>query len=188
MARGLAAFLTICALIAVAGAPSRARALDREGEPLGARIGYVDFDKAINEVADGVAAKKRLQDEFREKQQRLDLLQNELAAMKEKLDRDRLVLSSEALEARERVYRQKVVEVQQRYADFRREMSDRESHLTESILTRLKEIVRSIGEKDGYALILEKSQEVVLYAPSGNDLTDRVIAAYNSGAGKKKGK
>jgi len=156
------------------------------GAAVGAvRVGYVDFTKAINEVSDGVAAKKRLKDEFREKQQRLDMLQSELSAMKERIDRDRLVLSSEALGEREKTYRQKFLDVQGRYTDFRREMSDRESHITEEILGKLRQIVRTIGDQEGYALILEKSQEVVLYAPATEDLTGRVIAEYNRGGGKK---
>jgi outer membrane protein len=150
-----------------------------------ARIGYVDFTKALNEVSDGVAAKKRLKDEFREKQQRLDLMQGELTQMKERLDRDRLVLSAEAVEQREKAYRQKFQDVQSRYADFRREMSQREEHVTEDILDRLRGIVRNIGDQEGYALILEKSQEVVIYAPAAEDLTSRVIQEYNRGGGKK---
>ncbi len=153
----------------------------------GTRIGYVDFTRALNEVADGREAKKRLKNEFKEKQQKLDMLQQELAAMKEEIDRDRLVLSDDALEVRQSSYMQKLMDVQRRFADFRREMTDREAHLTEEILGRLRKIVREMGDEGGYAIILEKSQELVLYAPAAEDLTDRVIKEYNSGS-KKKGR
>jgi outer membrane protein len=175
--------LMLAALAALTAVP--ARVAGASGGEASVRIGYVDFTKAINEVADGVAAKKRLQAEFREKQQRLDALQSELASQKDRIDRDRLVLSSDALESREKAYRQKFSEVQQRFADFQREMTQREARITEEILAKLRGIVRGIGEQEGYALILEKSQDLVLYAPTGEDLTARVIAEYNRGAGKK---
>ena len=148
------------------------------------RIGYVDFTRALNDVSDGKQAKKRLRSEFKEKQQRLNILQSELTAMKEEIDRDRLMLSTDTLKLREDAYRQKLLDVQRRFAEFRREMSEREGHLTEEILKRLRGIVKSIGDQDGYALILEKSQDVVVYAPKAEDLTDRVIKEYNRGSGK----
>jgi len=147
-----------------------------------ARIGYVDFNRALNEVSDGKQAKKRLRNEFKEKQDRLTNMQKELNAMKKEIDRDRLMLSSDVLKAKESTYRQKLIEVQGRFADFRREMSEREEHLTEEILKRLRKIVKGIGNRDGYALILEKSQDVVIYAPKAEDLTSQVIKQYNRGS------
>jgi outer membrane protein len=175
------------ASVLVAGAAVSSYAASPEGPSLvGTKIGYVDFTKALNEVSDGKAAKKRLKGEFKEKQQRLNLLQEELTEMKQGIDRDRLILSSEALKAREGAYRQKLMEVQRRFADFRREMSEREAHLTEEILARLRGIVKSIGDDEGYSLILEKSQEVVLYAPAAEDLTNRVIKEYNRNLKKRR--
>lgn len=171
----------------LAGAAASSYAADPgDGAPAATRIGYVDFTRALNEVSDGREAKKRLRGEFKEKQQRLNILQAELTAMKEEIDRDKLILSSAALKAREGAYRQKLMDVQRRFAEFRREMSEREGHLTEEILTRLRDIVRSIGEREGYALILEKSQEIVLYAPRVEDLTGRVIKEYNRNLKKRR--
>jgi len=41
--------------------------------------------------------------------------------------------------------------------------------------------VRGIGQKEGYTMILEKSQDVVIYSPAGADLTSRVISQFNKG-------
>lgn len=175
------------ACIAGAALPSSAKTQENavSAAPLG-RIGYVDFNRALNEVSDGKEAKKRLRGEFKEKQERLNLLQQELSEMKEKIDRDRLILSSADLEAKEAAYKQKLADVQRRFAEFRREMSEREAHLTGEILKRLHKIVDDLGEEGGYALILEKSQQIVLYAPSAEDLTSTVIKTYNKRL--KKGK
>jgi outer membrane protein len=173
------------ALVVSAAAHSYAASETGNGTLTGVRIGYVDFTRALNQVSDGKEAKKRLRSEFKEKQQRLNKLQSELTGMKEGIDRDKLMLSDEALKTRESAYQQKLLEVQRRFADFRREMSEREGHITEEILIRLRKICKSIGETDGYSLILEKSQDLVVYVPKGEDLTDRVIKEYNSGSSKK---
>ncbi len=175
----------VCSLVVFAPAHFSAAG---QGAPFAgnAKIGYVDFNRALNEVYDGKNASKRLKSEFKEKQQKLNLLQKELTSMKEAIDRDRLLLSSDIIEERERAYRQKLSDVQRRFAEFQREMSEREAHLTEEILKGLKSIVRSIGDDEGYALILEKSQEIVLYAPAAEDLTDLVIKQYNRGGSKKR--
>ena len=69
-------------------------------------------------------------------------------------------------------------------AAFQREMENREGTLTQRILKKLRNIVNTIGQKEGYSLILEKSQDVVLYAPHGDDITGKVIATYDKGRGR----
>jgi len=173
------------ASVLIAGAAASSYAASMKGDGIaGVRIGYVDFTRALNQVSDGKEAKKRLRGEFKEKQDRLNNLQSELTKMKEEIERDRMILPTEELQVKEGLYRQKLMDVQRRFADFRREMSEREAHLTEEILERLRKIVKSIGEKEGYTLILEKSQDLVIYTPAAEDLTDRVIKEYNSGAKK----
>lgn len=150
------------------------------------QIGYVDFNRALNEVSDGKKAKQRLKDEFDEKQQKLDTMEAQVRKTKDTLDRDRLLISEDALRQRESEYQRKYGELEQRFAMFKTDMEKREQELTQEILARLRQIVRDIGREEGYSLILEKSQDVVLYAPEGGDLTDRVIAVYDKGRGAKK--
>jgi outer membrane protein len=175
------------ASVLITGAAASSYAASTQGDDVaGVRIGYVDFTRALNQVSDGKEAKKRLRSEFKEKQQRLNILQSELTKMKEDIERDRLILSTEELKMKEGLYRQKVMDVQRRFADFRREMSEREAHITEEILERLRKIVKKIGERDGYVLILEKSQDLVVYTPAAEDLTNRVIKEYNRGVKKRR--
>lgn len=179
--------VAVAASVLITGAAVSSFAAGTQGESIaGVRIGYVDFTRALNQVSDGREAKKRLRGEFKEKQQRLNILQSELTKMKEGIERDRVILSPGEVQTKESLYRQKLMDVQRRFADFRREMSDREAHLTEEILGRLRKIVQSIGARDGYSLILEKSQELVIYTPAAEDLTDRVIKEYNRGTKKRR--
>ncbi len=145
------------------------------------KLGYVDFNRALNETKEGQTAKKKLEDEFKERQQKLDIIQSELKKMKEEFEKKRLILSQEALKKKEEEYRNKFMELQQKLATAKQEMAQKEAALTVGVLDKLKDIVKEIGKKENYALILEKSQEVVLYAPDIDDLTDKVIKICNKG-------
>ncbi len=182
-------FFLVAALVAsiIALQTSLPRILSAEGALQSAvRIGYVDFNRALNTVSDGVAAKKRLREEFKERQQQLDRLQEDLSRIRSELDSQKSSLSPSDMKSREDDYRKKFFELQQMLAAFRREMEIREANLTKDILKKLRTVVQDIGNEEGYSLILEKSQDVVLFAPQGSDLTDRVIAGYDRGKGKRR--
>jgi outer membrane protein len=144
------------------------------------KIGLVDFQRALNEVEEGKAAKARLKGEFDEKQKTLDALQNELKAMKDNLEKQKLVLSQDALKQKETEYRDKFIELQKKLADFRGELQQKEAQYTSDIIVALRQIVQEVGAKDKYTLIFERGQDVVLYAPTAADLTPQVITLYNS--------
>lgn len=165
--------------LVLSGVPKAAWGGKGAGDACQANIGYVDFKRALNEVADGRLAKRKLKAEFKERQQRLDRLQSELMALKDEIDRDRLVLPPEELEKKEKAYRRIFFDLQQKLSAFKTEMAAKESRLTEEILGRLRRVVLDTGRKEGYDLILEKSQDVVLYSSDEHDLTDRVIREYN---------
>jgi outer membrane protein len=145
------------------------------------KFGYVDFNRALNEVEEGKRAKANLKAEFEQKQKKLEMMQKELTAMQKDLEKQRLILSAEALKKKEEVFRKKFIEVNQKLASYKEEMAKKEIEATGKILNRLRSLVRDIGSKEGYTMILEKSQDVVIYSPPGSDLTSRVIKMFNKG-------
>lgn len=146
------------------------------------KIGYVDFQKALNDTNEGKKAKAQLKAEFDAKQKQLADLENQLKTMKDQLDKQRLVLSADALKEKEESFRKKYMELTEKMNTYKAELQTKEAKATGDIIVRLQKIAAEIGQKDSYSVILEKSQ--VLYAPSNTDLTDRVIQAFNSGQGK----
>lgn len=170
---------TVAAVMAAMLAVFAAKSVKAADAPV-YKFGYVDFQRALNEVEEGKKAKATLKSEFEEKQKKLDLVQNELQAMKNDLDKQRLILSQDALKEKEENYRRKFMELQQKLATYKEELQMKEAQLTSNILAVIHKIINDIGQKEGYSLILEKSQEVVLYSPQDADLTSRVIKEYNS--------
>lgn len=142
-------------------------------------IGVVDFQKALNSVAEGKTAKKRLESEFKKKQKQLDIQQKELESMKEKLQEQSVILSREQLQQKQGDFQEKFLAFRKKATEYQQEMLQKEAELSGKILTRLREIVQDIGQKEGYTLIVEKSNDPILYVESKTDLTDRVVSVYN---------
>lgn len=143
------------------------------------KIGLVDFQKVLNSVEQGKKAKEALKAEFDTKQKKLDLQQNELKKIRDEVEKQKLVLSEEALRSKESDYKNKVMDIQKNLGEFRQTLVMKETKLTQLILDNIRKIVAEIGQKENYTLVVEKSQDAVVYAASKDDLTDRVVTIYN---------
>ncbi len=143
------------------------------------KIGVVNFQEALNGVEQGKTAKANLKSEFDARQKRLDLQQEDLKKMRDELEKKRLVLSPTDLQNKEEAFNKKYLELQKNFADYRQEIVQKEGVFTAAIIKNLKELCAEIGKQDGYALIVESSQDAVLFASAKEDLTSRLIKLYN---------
>ena len=142
-----------------------------------AKLGYVDLNRALNEVNEGRTAKAKLERDGKKKRQKLEIMQKELQKMRDDLEKQRLILSQEALREKETKFQQKFLELQKTTVQFEKEFAEKEASFIKPISEKLKRVIGELGKKEGYTMIVPK--EVALYSPSGTDLTDRVIRAYN---------
>lgn len=143
------------------------------------KFGYVDLQRALNEVDEGRQAKSELERVLKSRQTEIESLQKQLEARKTQLEKDRLVLSGEAWQKKEEEFRQEYLTLTQKLNAYKVELSQKEGETTGAILNALRRVVQKIGQQDGYEMILETSQDVVLYSPQGADITPRVIRSYN---------
>ena len=148
------------------------------------KIAVVDMQRALNETEDGRGAKAKLKELFNQRQKALDDKQNALKAMKENLEKQRNVLSREVLQTKLEEYQKLFIELQTVYMDYQRELGAKEADLTKGIVDRMQRILRRIGQKEGYVLIVERNEAGVIFVPSNLDLTDVLIQRYNSGEGR----
>jgi outer membrane protein len=146
----------------------------------GSKIGYVDMNRALNEVNEGKAAKAKLEAEGKAKKQKLEIMQSELKKMKEDLDKQKLILSKEAMQEKESQFQQKFFELQKTSAEFEKQFAEQETNYIKPIGQKLQTVIQRIGQSEGYSMIVPR--EVALYSLPGTDITDKVIAAFNSQA------
>jgi len=154
--------------------------LDREAYPAEFKVGAVDLQKAINECNEGKEAKKTLSQEIDKFQRLITDRQKELQEIKESLEKQSIMLTPETREMKERELQSKFREYQRWGEDKQNEINQKRMEMEKTISTGIKILVQKIGTDEGYTLILEKNENLVLFSSQSLDMTDRVIKAYNA--------
>ena len=81
-------------------------------------------------------------------------------------------------------FKRKWRKYQEAVAKSQMEIQKHERDLTQPIITKLRKIIEDIAKKDSYTMVLEKSEQIVLFSEKTIDLTDRVIREFDSNAKK----
>lgn len=144
------------------------------------KIGYVDARKAMNECKAGKKAKDNITAEIERIQSQIMSRQNELDTLKESISRQATVLTDSAKSAKEREYQQKQREYQRWADEIQVDIKQKRDELETNISRDLQKVIQKIGEDDGYTIILEKNEKIVLFASKAIDLTDRVIKGLDA--------
>jgi outer membrane protein len=144
------------------------------------KIAYVDIQRAVNECNAGKDAKKVITKEVEKFQRLIADKQKELQTLKESLDKQTLMMTPDARANKEREYQTKLREFQRWGEDSQNEINQKRVELERSISGSLAKTIQKIGTDEGYTLILEKNENIVLYVTKALDITDRVIKTHDA--------
>jgi len=144
------------------------------------KIAYVDIQKAVNDSNAGKEAKKAITKDVEKFQRLVADKQKELQTLKESLDKQVLMLTPDARANKEKEYQNKLREFQRWGEDTQNEVNQKRIEMERNISVALIKVIQKIGADEGYTVILEKNENIVLYASKTIDITDRVIKAYDT--------
>ncbi len=149
----------------------------------GMKIGYVDVQRAVQEVEEGKAARGRLKKELDERRAELDQKRGSLEKMKADYDKQAPVLSDEAKKKKQEDLQKSFIEAQNSAQQMQEELQGKEQEAMQSISKRLLQVVAEVSEKETFSFVLDKA--ALLYAPAASDVTNEVVRRYNErfGAG-----
>ncbi len=151
----------------------------------GLKVGVVDLQKAMALSEAGQKAKAVFQKKVDRVQKDLKAKQDELALLKDELDRQSSLLSDEARMEKQSSYQVGLKDFKRRYEDAQEELRREDAKLSEKILKELQVVIDDYGEKEHYDLILEKTQSGLLHRNMDLDITSKIILLYDE---SKKGK
>jgi len=149
------------------------------------KVAFVDLQRAMNEVADGRQAKAKLKKEFDTRQKQLDERQEELKQLQADLQAKGDAMSDEARRKAQTEMDQKLMEVSKLYAQLQKELTQKEHDATKGIFAKMSNLIRSIAEAEGVAMVFEKTDSALMYAQPSLDLTNELIRRYNASGGAK---
>ncbi len=149
-----------------------------------AKIGLVNFQRILKESSAGKAAQVEITEQGKKMKGDLEGKGAAIKSKKEKFDRDKLILSREKLEEKERELRHMITDLKSDEKKYMEDFKRYEVRLLNRIKKDVLQIVKKMGKKGNYLLIIEDAG--VLYAPDSVDVTGKIIKAYNAEYAKKK--
>ena len=143
------------------------------------KIGYIDMQKAIQATKEGKSAKTSLEKEFKKRKKELEKKEADLKKLNNDLKKKAMVLSDDVRLKKQQNLQEEMVKYRDLVAKNQLEIQKKERELTLPIIKKMRKIIDEIAKKDGFTMILEKSEQSVLWAKKELDVTDTVVKRYN---------
>ena len=144
------------------------------------KVGCVDIQKVMNECQAGIEAKKAIGKEMEKLQKLFAERQKELQTIKESLEKQAPMMKPEVRATKEKEFQSKVRDYQRWLEDNQKEIQQKGMEMERTILQGVQIVIKKIGEEEGYTLVFEKNENIVLFSSKAIDFTDRVIKAYDA--------
>jgi outer membrane protein len=141
------------------------------------KIGFVDLQRAYQEVEEGKAVRTRLQQELAQKRSDLDGKRANLEKMKADYDKQAPVLSDDAKRKKQEELQRAFLEAQQEAQKMQEELQGKEQEAMLGINKRMQQIVNEIVDRENFNYVIDKA--ALLYAPAASDITNEVVRRYN---------
>ncbi len=141
------------------------------------KVGYVNIQRALDELEEGKAAKARLQGLLEARQKELDKDRDALRKEKELLDKQAGMMSEEVRLQRQNELQQKLVELAQRWEKGTAELTNKEQAELQAIFTKLYPIIELIAQREGLTMVFNKTAGMI-YGQPRLDYTNEMIRIY----------
>ena len=141
------------------------------------RLAYVDVQRALNECEAGKAARAEFRNKVQGVEQRLQREQNEVQSLKDELEKKGMLMKPEQRQSLQDEYISKAKNFERNFKDNKDDLERKDQEMTGKIIHDLAEVIRDLGEKNNYTMVMEKGS--ILWGAPGIDITDQVIRTYN---------
>ncbi len=150
-------------------------------DPATSKVGYVDLQRTLNETRIGKKARKKLEKDKKKKQKALDKASKALEKNAAGLNKQRAILKPKVLRSREMELQQKYIQLQEKYVKLQQDLAQMEAKLVRDIFAKASPLIEDLAKRDGYTMILEKSESAVLWATPSVDITNEVNKRLDKG-------
>jgi len=144
------------------------------------KIGYIDLQKVITSSKAGKSARAAMESELQRRENLLKNKANVLNQKEEEYNNQKALMDEEAKKRRLEDIKDKRKELNRLKEDYREELQKKDIELTQKILKELEGIIKEIGTRDGYSIILEKTASGIIFGGDEVNLTQKIIKAYDN--------
>lgn len=144
------------------------------------RVAVIEVQRIVQDSAYGKETLGKVQRIQQQKQDELTKRQKDLRDLEEKIQSGGKSLSEETMEKLQKDYQGKAVELKRFQDDAQRELEDMQRKELGELEKRIMPVIDAYAKEKGFTVVFNKFQSGLLYATEGADITDEVIAKFNS--------
>lgn len=149
------------------------------------KIGVLDPQVIIEKSKAGKRDLTILRESVRARQQLLATDEEELKTLEKQLqnqEKDKTVTEEQKRE-KQNQFRAKVQDYQRRTQEYNQELQVKQKELMDDLLSKVAAATKSVAEKGGFSLVMDKGSDVtikiVIYNRETIDLTDQILKEFD---------
>jgi outer membrane protein len=160
----------VAALVMAAALPAAAQS----------KVAVIDVQRVVAESDPGKQAIQKLKAVSDAKVQEGQVMQQEMATLRDQINKQRFTVSEERLAEMSKVLEDKTISIRRFEDDAKRELDDARRRELGGLEEQILPIINQIGQERGITLIFNKFQSGLVYADEAVDITDEVIRQFNT--------
>ncbi len=143
------------------------------------KIGIVDSERALFGTEDGKAAREEFERKQRDAQGQLQPLVDRAKQIQEELDSKKFVLSEDALFQKRAEQAELQNKIQSKAQELEGQLKIDQGRLIAPLQQKLQQTIEDIGREQGFTMILQRGNNLLLYSREALDITDLVISRFD---------
>jgi len=149
------------------------------------KIAIINMKIILQKSLAGQEATKEFQKIFDKTRAKIEAEEKKLQQLKETLEKQRLILTEEALKEKEIEYEKQYRDYKRLVEDSNNDMQRTNTEMSQKMIPEVLKIVAEIGKSGGYLAIWDADSPGLAYHAPQIDLSDKVIAEYDKVYKKK---
>ncbi len=145
------------------------------------RVAVVNISKLVTESPQAASARQKMDQEFSARRKKLEGMQDRLIADVDKAKKDAAVMSEDQKKKTQEDLARRQREFAQQQGEYNAEVARREQQELEALRKTILEVVAEVARQSKYDVVIGDG---VVYAADSVNITDKVLAAMRSKAGK----
>ena len=160
--------LLFAAALAIAALPAWAQS---------GKLGFVNTERILRDAAPAQRAQKKIESEFKKRDQELAQIAAELKRMQDDLDKNAVTMSESQRRNKEREFADLNRDFQRKQREFREDLNQRRNEELAQVVAEANRVIKQIAEQEKFDIIFQDA----VFASPRIDITDKVIKALDSG-------
>lgn len=148
------------------------------------RVGVIDVRKVLVESKPGQRHRVELEKMVKERRDKLTKEETNIKSLREKLEKDKLVLTDVQKDQKQKEIEGKIADAQKLAQEYQQQVAKRDNELSSEASAIVREIIADIAKQEKLAMVVDKNQSGIFWVEEPVDITERVAKAYETKAGK----